>query len=195
MISQASGEPVANHRQIAYTLDSRTQPRVVIVEFLCHAIADPEHAAELSHELGALVRPDLPIRYVLDFEGVRSLSSTAFGALLSFILRVRHAGGFVAICNMDEFVRFGADTIRIGDFALFAADRPWPSPQSSRNRLSRTEPVSSRRRAGATAIVLRPGSRETSLTWRRGSCPDSSARTRQQTLTENDRLRCPRPVR
>ena len=80
-------------------------------------------AAELSHELGELIRPELPSRYVLDFAGVRSLSSTAFGGLLSFILKVRHVGGDVAICNMEEFVRVGADIIRIGDFAVFGADR------------------------------------------------------------------------
>jgi hypothetical protein len=33
---------------------------------------------------------------------------------------VRQAGGQVAICNMDEFVRFGADAIRLGDYAEFA---------------------------------------------------------------------------
>ena len=29
----------------------------------------------------------------------------------------------MAICNMDEFVRFGADLIRLGDYADFAEDR------------------------------------------------------------------------
>jgi anti-anti-sigma regulatory factor len=124
MISHASpGEPVANHAHIAYAVDNHKNPRVVTVEFLDNAIADPTHAAKLSQQLGALIRPDLPCRYVLDFQGVRSLSSTAFGGLLSFILKVRHADGQVAICNMDEFVRFGADLIRIGDFAQFAGDR------------------------------------------------------------------------
>jgi hypothetical protein len=43
--------------------------------------------------------------------------------LVSFILKVRQAGGHVAICNMDEFVRFAADIIRLGDYAEFADDR------------------------------------------------------------------------
>ena len=123
MISHVSGEPVANPAQISYAVDDHKRPRVVIVEFLSHAIADPTHAAELSQQLSMLIRPGLPCRYVLDVRGVRSLSSTAFGALLSFILKVRHADGQVAICNMDEFVRFGADIIRIGDFAQFTDDR------------------------------------------------------------------------
>jgi anti-anti-sigma regulatory factor len=124
MISHASsGEPVANHAHISYAVNNHKHSRVVTVEFLNKAIADPTHAAALSQQLSALIRPDLPCRYVLDFQGVRSLSSTAFGGLLSFILKVRHADGQVAICNMDEFVRFGADLIRVGDFAQFAGDR------------------------------------------------------------------------
>jgi anti-anti-sigma factor len=123
MISHASGEPIANHAHISYGVDNQKHPRVVFVQFLSHAIADPAHAAELSQQLSALIRRDLPSRYVLDFQGVRSLSSTAFGGLLSFILKVRHADGQVAICNIDEFVRFGADIIRIGDFVQFTDDR------------------------------------------------------------------------
>ena len=124
MISHAPREPVANHTHIAHSFDDDHRRRVVIVEFLSKAIADPAHAAELRQQLGTLIRPDLPNRCVLDFTGVRSLSSTAFGGLLSFILKVRHAGGHVGICNMDEIVRFGADLIRMRDFAQFAADRP-----------------------------------------------------------------------
>ena len=123
MISHPAGEPVADHAHISYAVDDHKHPRVVIVELLSHAIADPAHAAELSQQLSALIRPDLPCRYVLNFQGVRSLSSTAFGGLLSFILKVRHADGQVAICNMDEFVRFGADIIRFSDFAQFVGDR------------------------------------------------------------------------
>jgi anti-anti-sigma factor len=104
-------------------LNDELHPQVVIVEFLSRAIADPTHAAELGQQLGSLIRPDLPNRFVLDFEDVRAFSSTAFGALVSFTLKVRQAGGRVTICNMDEFVRFGADVLRIGDHAEFAEDR------------------------------------------------------------------------
>ncbi len=108
---------------IAFDLNDERHPRVVIVEFLSRAIADPAHAAELSQQLNSLLRPELPNRFVLDFEDVRSFSSTAFGALVSFILKVRHAGGQVTIANMDEFVRFGAGVIRLGDYAEFSDDR------------------------------------------------------------------------
>ena len=98
-------------------------PRASVVEFLSHSIADPEHATELSRQLASLVRPELPGRFVLDFRNVRSFSSTAFGALVGFVLKVRKAGGIALICNMDEFVRFGADIIRLGDYAPIVDDR------------------------------------------------------------------------
>ncbi len=118
---------------IAYELID--QPRAVMVEFLSHEIADPDHSSELSRQLAALVRPDLPNRYVLDCNKVRILSSTAFGALVGFVLKVRKVGGLVLLCNMDEFVRFGADIIRLGDYAPIVADR-----QAALDRLATGEP-------------------------------------------------------
>jgi anti-anti-sigma regulatory factor len=123
MMSHAPTEPASGQAHIAYELDDNEHPRVVIVEFLSRAIADPAHAAELSHQLCMLIRPDFPSRFLLDFEDVRSLSSTAFGALVSFALKVRQSGGHVAFCRMDAFVRFGADLIRLGEYTTFADDR------------------------------------------------------------------------
>jgi anti-anti-sigma factor len=113
--------PSQSHAHVAY--ERIDEPAAVVVEFLSHAIADPAHASDLDQQLRALDRPDLPNRYVLDFQGVRSFSSTAFGALVGFVLNVRKAGGQVLICNMTEFVRFGADLIRLGDYAPIVADR------------------------------------------------------------------------
>jgi anti-anti-sigma factor len=124
MVFDAQTEPTTSQAHIAYESNDDKHPRMVIVEFLSRAIANPAHATELSQQLCALIRPEFPKRFVLDFAGVRSLSSTAFGALVSFVLKVRQAGGTVAICNMDEFVRFGADVIHLGDYAEFADDRP-----------------------------------------------------------------------
>jgi anti-anti-sigma factor len=122
-LSHTPTDAVSSHAHIAFDVNDEMHPQVVIVEFLSRAIADPVQAAELGQQLGSLIRPDLPYRFVLDFEDVRSFSSTGFGALVSFILKVRQAGGRVTICNMDEFVRFGADVIRLGDYAEFADDR------------------------------------------------------------------------
>ncbi len=108
---------------IAYDLVEESNPKVVIVEFLIHTIADPTLAAQLGQQLGSLIRPELPKQFLLDFKNVKTFSSTAFGALVSFILKVRDAGGRVKLCNMNEFVRFGADVIRMGEFSEFATDR------------------------------------------------------------------------
>ena len=135
MISHAPTEPASSQAHIAFDLNDENHPRVVIVEILSRAIADPAHAAELSQQLCSLIRPDLPKQFVLDFEDVRSFSSTAFGALVTFILKVRQAGGQVTICNMDEFVRFGAEVIRVGDYASFTDDR-----QSAINEFLRESP-------------------------------------------------------
>jgi anti-anti-sigma factor len=118
-----STESVHAHAHISFEVIDEDYPQLVIVEFLSHAIADPLHAAELGHQLALLVQPELPKKFVLDFKNVRLMSSTAFGALISFILKVRQEGGQVKICNMDEFIRFGADVIRTGDYAEFATDQ------------------------------------------------------------------------
>jgi anti-anti-sigma factor len=112
-------------------------PRASLVEFLSHSIADPEHSTELSRQLASLVRPEVPNRYVLDFKNVRTFSSTGFGALVAFVIKVREAGGQVVICNMNEFVRFGADIIRLGDYAPIVADR-----QAALDRLAADETAS-----------------------------------------------------
>jgi anti-anti-sigma regulatory factor len=117
--STSNGEPA----HIAYELIEEQNPKVVLIEFLSQTIADPTLAAQLGQQLGSLVRPDLPKQFVIDFTKVKTFSSTSFGALVSFILKVREAGGRVKICNMDDFVRFGADVIRMGDFSEFASDR------------------------------------------------------------------------
>ncbi len=114
---------MSGHSNAHIAYEPIDQPRAVVIEFLSHEIADPDHSSELSRQLAALVRPDLPNRYVLDFQKVRIFSSTAFGALVGFVLKVRKAGGLVVLCNMDEFVRFGADIIRLGDYAPIVENR------------------------------------------------------------------------
>jgi anti-anti-sigma factor len=109
------------HALIAY--EPMDEPRAVVIEFLTHEISDAGHASELGRQLAALARPELPNRYVLDFQQVRIFSSTAFGSLVGFVLKVRRMGGLVVICNMDEFIRFGADIIRLGDYAPIVESR------------------------------------------------------------------------
>jgi len=119
----SAAEPAHTTAHFNFDLIDEDDPELVLVEFQSHGITDPTHSAELGHQLGLLIRPEFPKNFVLDFHKVRLLSSTAFGALVSFILKLRQAGGRVKVCNMDEFVRFGADVIRLGDYAEFATDR------------------------------------------------------------------------
>ena len=113
-----SSQPIA---QITHELIDT--PRALVVEFLNHEVAAPEHATELGRQLRDLVQPGLPNHYILDFQKVRVFSSTAFGALVGFVLRSRKTGGHVLICNLDEFVRLGADIIRLADYAPIVTDR------------------------------------------------------------------------
>jgi anti-anti-sigma factor len=128
---------MSSHETAHISYELIDTPRAAIVEFLSHSIADPEHSSELSRQLATLVRPELPNRYVLDFKSVRAFSSTGFGALVAFVLKVRKVGGQVLICNMDEFVKFGADIIRLGDYAPIVADR-----QAALDRLAADESAS-----------------------------------------------------
>jgi anti-anti-sigma regulatory factor len=121
MSGNASNPPQTS--EIAYEVAERAGAHAVVVDLLIESIGDPGAAARLGQQLSALIRPDLPKRFVLDFHKVKLVGSTGFGALVAFVLKVREAGGRVAICSMDHFVRFGADVIHLGNYAEFTPDR------------------------------------------------------------------------
>ncbi len=81
MIFNHQAEPAQATAHIAYEVINEAHPQLVIIEFLSHAIADPAHSAELAEQLASLVRPEFPKRFVLDFENVRLMSSSAFWCL------------------------------------------------------------------------------------------------------------------
>lgn len=113
-----------SHSEVAHIGYERVEhPHATIVSFLSHSIANPTQAQELGSQLAMLVPPDATPTFVLDFKDVRTFSSTAFGALVSFVFKVRKAGGRVVICNMADVIRMGADIIRLGDYAPIVADR------------------------------------------------------------------------
>lgn len=95
---------------------------VQIVEISTPSITDPRHAGALKEQLFSLLQPDLPTRFVLDFKHVRTFSSTAFGAVMSFVLEAGKRGGRVTTCNMDEFIRFGSEVIHMGRYAEYHDD-------------------------------------------------------------------------
>jgi anti-sigma B factor antagonist len=111
------------HAHIAYELVEEAEPKVVVIEFMSRAVADPNHAHELGQQLRSLIRPDLPRQYVIDFKNVRTLGSTSFGEIATFVRDVRQAGGRVKFCGLDPMVRLGATLIGLDDQAEFAASR------------------------------------------------------------------------
>jgi len=104
---------------IAYELIDDHNPDVVVIEFLSQEIAGPCQARELEEQLGSLIRPDLPQCFVIDFGNVRSLGSTAFGAIVGFARKVER----LYVCNMQENLRLGAALIGLDECAEFAANR------------------------------------------------------------------------
>jgi anti-anti-sigma regulatory factor len=104
---------------IAYELIGDTNPDVVSIEFLSHVIADPAHAHELGEQLDSLIRPDLPQSFVVDFGNVRSLGSTAFGAMVAFARKAGH----VKVYNIRENLRLGAALSGLDDYAEYATSR------------------------------------------------------------------------
>jgi len=104
---------------IAYELVEDTNHQVVIIEFLSHEIASPAHAQELGEQLRSLIRPELVQYFVIDCAGVRSLGSTAFGEIVSFVHRARP----VWVCNLDYMLHFGAALVGLDNWARFAANR------------------------------------------------------------------------
>lgn len=104
---------------IAYELIEGTQHQVVVIEFLSHDITSPSHARELGEQLDWLIRPQLRQYFVLDCAGVRSLGSTAFSEILSFV----HEAKPVWVCNLDDSLRLGASLVGLDNWVKFAANR------------------------------------------------------------------------
>jgi anti-anti-sigma regulatory factor len=104
---------------IAYELIENTNHQVVIIEFLSREIATAAHARELAEQLQSLIRPQ-PLQYfVIDCEGVRSLGSTAFSEIVSFV----HKAKVVWVCNLADKLRLGAALVGLDTWARFAVSR------------------------------------------------------------------------
>jgi len=104
---------------IAYELIEDTNHDVVVIEFVSHDLASPVHARELGEQLNSLIRPHSVQYFVIDFATVRSLGSTAFGEIVSFVRKARP----VWVCNLDATLRLGASLIGLDDCAKFTANR------------------------------------------------------------------------
>jgi anti-anti-sigma regulatory factor len=104
---------------IASELIEDTNHDVVVIEFESHDIASPVHARELGEQLNSLMRPHSLQYFVIDFARARSVGSTAFGEIVSFVRKARP----VWVCNLDAKLRLGASLIGLDECAKFAANR------------------------------------------------------------------------
>ncbi len=95
---------------------------VAVVDVLHKEILGPEAAAALGEQLGSLLRSG-EVRQLLDFSRTQLISSTVFGALLSFWKQVEAAGGELKICGMNPSVRLGADILCLGEFIPIHDDK------------------------------------------------------------------------
>jgi hypothetical protein len=93
---------------------------IAVVQFESREVSDPIHGRELGEQLDSLICPDLPMRFVIDFAGVRTLGSTAFCEIAAFARRVRWWGGQVKACNLDEPLSLGAALSGLVDHVEFA---------------------------------------------------------------------------
>jgi anti-anti-sigma regulatory factor len=104
---------------IAYELIKDTNHDVVVIEFESYDFASPVQARELGEQLNSLIQSHSLQYFVIDFAKVRTLGSTAFGEIVSFVRKATP----VWVCNLDETLRLGASLSGLDDCAQFAANR------------------------------------------------------------------------
>jgi hypothetical protein len=109
----------ATHAHIAYELIGQDDPEVVVIMILSHQIVGPLESYELGEQLGALIHDDLPSNYVIDFDNVWSLGSTAFAEIARFVHRVWR----VRFCNIDSTLQLGAALIGLEGSVEFCDSR------------------------------------------------------------------------
>jgi anti-anti-sigma factor len=67
---------------------------------------DSNASEELSSKLLALLNDGKSTRYLLDFDTVRYMESSCFGALVTFVKWLSRFDGKIALANVSENVRF-----------------------------------------------------------------------------------------
>ncbi len=124
---------------ISYELLDQRQPNVVVIDFVSRTISDPSHAHEMGEQLDWLIRPELPLNYVIDLKNVRSLGSTAFGQLCAFARRVRWWGGKVRVCELHPSLQLGAALIGLERYAEFSSTRQAAIQEARKSARQREE--------------------------------------------------------
>ncbi len=104
---------------IAYELADCHDADVMVIEFRCDELAGTNDARDLRDELDALVGPDWPHRFVIDFANAHSLDREAFGEIVAFARQV----GRLVVCNLGGKLRLEAAMADLDLHAAFAPDR------------------------------------------------------------------------
>lgn len=78
---------------------------VCVVTVLARELTS-ETSEELSSQLLSLLNDGKSYRFVLDFESVRYMESSCFGALVTFLKWLSRFDGKIALANVSENVRF-----------------------------------------------------------------------------------------
>lgn len=97
---------------------------VVIIDLLPRELTEPDEAARLGEGLRSVPAMMNSKRLLINTSATKYMSSTAFAVLISFGLRIDEAGGRVALCGMDPFVRVGADIVKLGRIIPIYDDEP-----------------------------------------------------------------------
>jgi anti-sigma B factor antagonist len=78
----------------------------VCVVTICARELDSDASEELSSKLLALLNDGKATRYLLDFDMVRFMESSCFGALVTFVKWLSRFDGKIALANVSENIRF-----------------------------------------------------------------------------------------
>jgi hypothetical protein len=105
--SETMSTMTATHAHIAIELIDDDYPEVVVIEFLSREIVGAPQAEELGSQLDSLLYGDLPQNFVMDFDNVWSLGSTAFAEIADFVRKAWP----VRFCNLDSTLGLGAALI------------------------------------------------------------------------------------
>ncbi len=97
---------------------------VTVVDLIPRELTEPDQATRLGEGLRSIAPQSGPFRLLINATATKYMSSTAFAVLFSFGKAVSDAGGRVAICDMDSFVRLGADIIKLSHVIPIYDDEP-----------------------------------------------------------------------
>jgi len=97
---------------------------VAILDLLAREMTEPEEAIRLGEGLTSILASGVSKRFLISASETKYMSSTAFAVLFSFGLRAVEVGGKAAICEMNSFVRVGADIVRLGRIIPIYEDEP-----------------------------------------------------------------------